>query len=284
MKISEIFYSAQGEGIRTGVLSTWVRFAGCNLRCQGFFQRDPTMPGTFINPIEGVDPKTISKIEDLPVVKYGCDTIYAIDPRFKHLFKDMTVDEVVQQVLDITPGGSDWQHPISKNGIDLCITGGEPMLYQDEVAQIIKKTGANNIQIETNGTRKLENNFIELYKHGSNVLFWNISPKLFHVSGESDDKTWKPEVIRSYFNLSNVGCLKFVINDREDAWNELNSKVKTLRNMDVYLPVYVMPVGSTYEQQTNTETLSKIATRAVNEGYHLSSRLQSIFWGNTVGV
>jgi 7-carboxy-7-deazaguanine synthase len=33
MKISEIFYSVQGEGLLTGVPSVFIRTSGCNLRC-----------------------------------------------------------------------------------------------------------------------------------------------------------------------------------------------------------------------------------------------------------
>src|SRR5205807_10197105 len=33
MKIAEIFYSIQGEGMLTGVPSVFIRTSGCNLRC-----------------------------------------------------------------------------------------------------------------------------------------------------------------------------------------------------------------------------------------------------------
>ncbi len=43
--VSEIFGpTIQGEGVRTGVISVWVRFWGCNLNCNGFGQSEPTKP------------------------------------------------------------------------------------------------------------------------------------------------------------------------------------------------------------------------------------------------
>ena len=33
LKVSEIFYSVQGEGITTGVPAVFVRLSGCNLMC-----------------------------------------------------------------------------------------------------------------------------------------------------------------------------------------------------------------------------------------------------------
>lgn len=33
MRVNEIFYSLQGEGLHTGTPATFVRFSGCNLKC-----------------------------------------------------------------------------------------------------------------------------------------------------------------------------------------------------------------------------------------------------------
>ena len=33
MKVIELFLSVNGEGLKSGELATFVRFAGCNLRC-----------------------------------------------------------------------------------------------------------------------------------------------------------------------------------------------------------------------------------------------------------
>jgi hypothetical protein len=84
--------------------------------------------------------------------------------------------------------------------------------------------------------------------------------------------------------MSQHGCLKFVVNDRDETWLELDQYVQTLRKMRVNLPIYVMPVGATYEQQTDTETLSKIANKAIARGFHVSGRLQCSLFGNGIGT
>ena len=88
IRISETFLSVQGEGLRTGVLSVWQRYFGCSLSCPGFFQTDPTDVNTYVDPLGGVDPKQYKTLADIPVMKVGCDTLYAIDPRFKHCTTD----------------------------------------------------------------------------------------------------------------------------------------------------------------------------------------------------
>lgn len=297
------FLSIQGEGNRTGVLTAFVRLFGCNLNCSGFKQEDPTDSSTWILPqftIEGVF--NTKNLNDLPVFEYGCDSGYSWSPLYKHLARDYTNQELKLELDKIVPS---WKHPITENSVDICFTGGEPMLQQMKISEFwdsaFSKYSIEDldrypwvVQIETNGTVPLNPKFTNWVcgmhdgsRSGKSVSYinWNISPKLYNVSGETD--SWHPDVIASYFDFSETvsGHLKFVMNDSDAAWDELNTKVEQLRDMHFPLPpIYVMPVGSTTEQQTNTEYLEKIAKRAIADGYHISGRLQSILFSNKVGT
>src|SRR5262245_2614173 len=43
--VNEVFYSTQGEGIRTGTANVFVRLSGCNLQCD--LESGPLSPGGF---------------------------------------------------------------------------------------------------------------------------------------------------------------------------------------------------------------------------------------------
>lgn len=65
LKISEIFYSIQGEGSNTGVAMAFVRLAGCNLNCSfcdtkyAFNSGDEMATGEIIKQIKAYNPKWV---------------------------------------------------------------------------------------------------------------------------------------------------------------------------------------------------------------------------------
>lgn len=291
VRISEIFKSVQGEGDRTGRLSIWIRFFQCNLQCDGFGQQDPTDPSTYVLPYKAINLANINSLGDLPVFKTGCDSSYSWSARYKHLVQEYTVDEIVEKIEELLPKDKDnesvWRHPITLNEIDLCFTGGEPMLHQKVMIDIIdtihKKHGQYpDIQIETNGTIPLEGAFESLMFR--EFIRMNISPKLFNVSGELAVRAWRPEVLKSYLSIG--GCIfKFVVNNSDDSWEELNKRAREIRKISTgFPPIFVMFVGATKEQQSDPTELKKFADRAVAEGYNISGRLHAILWGNGIGT
>lgn len=101
MKISEIFYSIQGEGLNIGMPQIFVRLFGCNLRC------------------------------------VWCDSKYAMEGEYEELTPRQVLDRIEK-----------WP---CKN---ICITGGEPLVQQRELYQLLKLLFRYNyyVQLFTNGT------------------------------------------------------------------------------------------------------------------------------------
>lgn len=294
--VSELFGpTIQGEGVRTGVMSVWVRYWGCNLECNGFGQKEPTKPETYVLPYNTLNLINVKVLEDLPVFEYGCDSSYSWSKKYRHLAKAYQTEELADKLYSLLPGGK-FKHPVTDQTYDLCLTGGETMMQQKQIVELIsymieQDNFPYDIQIETNGTRPMSQELAEFIQkttagveNGKINWHFSISPKLWNVAGEKDEDAWKPEVIKRYFEVNPAGWLKFVVNNREETWEELNCKTTTLREIDVKYPVYVMPVGSTKNAQEDSAVISAIANRAIKEGYHISGRLHCTIWGNTVGV
>lgn len=290
-----VFRSVQGEGDMTGRLSIWVRFFGCNLNCNGFMQKDPTDESMYILPYLGVDVSKITRVEDLPVFAQGCDSGYSWAPKFKKFTTDYAsakdlVEQAINPLLYDGAHGKTWYHPLTDNSIDLCFTGGEPMMQQKAMVEIMREVDVNSkaicVQVETNGTKPVDSVLKQFYYEANGgdgfYIHFNISPKLYHVSGEKN--AVKYDIIRQYQELTQSGMLKFVMNNDPRAWAELNEHVKNLQSEGIYLQPYIMPVGATAEQQKDSDVLKEIANRAIDNGYHVSGRLHAILFGNTVGV
>lgn len=76
MKVKEIFCSFQGEGVRCGTLNVFVRFSGCNLRCD--FARSDKSPGGFACDTDftgGMDYSTGELLAKMAEVGAGCKAV-----------------------------------------------------------------------------------------------------------------------------------------------------------------------------------------------------------------
>jgi 7-carboxy-7-deazaguanine synthase len=316
---SEIFYSIQGEGKYTGVPTAWLRFFLCNLQCDGFGQKDPTDESTYELPYLDFDPKSVNRIEDLPVWKFGCDSSYSWSSKFKHLQMRKNAVEICDDIQaslsnEHNPTGV-FRHPLSRQEQHMCFTGGEPLMKhgQDAIVAIMKEfkdrpggpmvgmttgtsfsKGSNQpefITFETNGTQPLSDEFVSYFKNRGNFageVFFSISPKLFTVSGEKADKAIKPEVVKQYNDLSGAGQLKFVISADPRSWEEMDKVIAEFRAAGVEYPVYIMPVGATEEGQAGEygshASAGKVAEMAYQRGYNVSARVHVYLWGNLIGV
>ena len=291
---SEIFDSIQGEGQYTGVPTAWLRFFLCNLQCNGFGQKDPTDPSTYVLPYQEFDANRISTVEELPVWEYGCDSSYSWSKKYKHLQHKATPEVIAQRVRDAFTNEhnkGNWHRR------HMCFTGGEPLMkHAQECSIAVMKHWVKEgnfprcITYETNGTQTLTDEFIEYFRSHYGELLFSVSPKLWSVAGEKSKRAIKPEVIAQYndsFSILDSDCfvsgqLKFVVGPKQEQWDEMESVIARLRELGVDWPVWVMPVGATVEGQKLVD--GDVAKMAFQRGYNVSARVHTYLWGNTVGV
>lgn len=298
-RYSEIFYSFQGEAELAGKPSVWLRFFGCNLECNGFGQKDPTDPSTYVLPYQTFDISSIKRLEDLPVWEYGCDSSYSWSARYKGLVHDNTVAEICDLITDqmrhpTNPDGL-FVHPVTGQDTQLCFTGGEPMMNQRAMIAIMQEFKRRDnlpetVTVETNATKKITEELTNyLIDEFEGRWHWAMSPKLFTVSGEKD--AVKPDVIFDYIVGAPSSCiLKFVCNGTDANWQELDQAVSAIRNrlaeethVNFWMPdVWVMPVGATKEEQEDAQ-VAKIAMEAMRRGYMVATRNHVYVFGNSIG-
>lgn len=111
--VNDMFLSLQGEGMRTGTMNVFVRFAGCNLACS--------------KESHGFD----------------CDTEFVSS-------RHMTAEEIADHIWRLW--GKKEKGPPDKY-LGIIFTGGEPALQLDkELIAELRRVGAWTIAIETNGS------------------------------------------------------------------------------------------------------------------------------------
>ena len=279
LKVSELFYSIQGEGRYMGVPSVFLRTYGCNFTCGGFGMPKGEMSSE--RDVIAIKAEDYTDYKSLPLVSTGCDSYASWDPRFKHLSPVLSTVSIVDSILTILPHGR-WMDE------HLVITGGEPLLgWQRAYPELLsneKMRGLKEITFETNGTQELSQDlsvYLQQWKinREKNALTFSVSPKL-SISGEKWSEAICPSIIRQYESIGFV-YLKFVIATSEDAI-EADKAVQEFRNGGFRGPVYFMPCGGV-ESLYNLNA-KNVAIEAMNRGYRYSDRLQVPLFKNEWGT
>jgi organic radical activating enzyme len=281
IKVSECFYSIQGEGRYTGVPSIFLRTFGCNFTCDGF-----GMPKGEKSPERhNIDPKQYNTYKELPLVSTGCDSYASWDVRFKKLSPLYTIDELANKIVELLPY-KEWRDE------HLVITGGEPLLgWQKSYPVLLEHPLMKNLKeitFETNGTQPLSKEFADYlrswnqrqYPHGNcGEITFSVSAKL-SVSGEQREIAIKPEIVFSYQEFGHT-YLKFVVATQEDC-DEALEVTELYRKAGFTGNVYLMPVGGVESvYYLNNKTVAELAMKY---GLRYSDRLQVPLFKNAHGT
>jgi 7-carboxy-7-deazaguanine synthase len=149
------------------------------------------------------------------------------------------------------------------------ITGGEPMLHQDRLPELIvqlKAQGFDFIELETNGM------FVPNEKMLDSVSWWNCSPKLSN-NGLDASANVVPEALAAIAATGRAD-FKFVVTSREDI-----AEIET-----DYLPhiereqVMLMPEGRSRDKQLRS--MPWIIEECSRRGFRFSPRLHILAWNN----
>ena len=286
LKISELFYSIQGEGRFMGVPSVFLRTFGCNFTCDGFGM--PKGEKSDERNVISIKADSFKNYNDLPLVHTGCDSYASWDPRFKHLSPVLDVEAIVEAIVDTLPH-KEWKDE------HLVITGGEPLLgWQKQYPELLsneKMIALKELTFETNGTQPLSSEFKQYLlnwtlnnkgrtsKRGVDALTFSVSPKL-SVSGEKWEDAICPEIVAGY-EWCGYTYLKFVIGSQEDA-EEAEEAVNAYRKAGFSGPVYLMPLGGT--ERLYSLNNRSVAEYAMRKGWRYSDRLQIPLFKNAWGT
>jgi 7-carboxy-7-deazaguanine synthase len=291
IKVSEVFYSLQGEGRFIGVPSVFLRTYGCNFTCAGF----GCAPGEKSTGADEVA-RNIELYKDfnsLPLVETGCDSYASWHPAYKHLSPTQTTDELVERMLALTPNNQWVQN--NGNDVHLVITGGEPLLgWQRAYSELLshpRMADLKNITFETNGTQELHKDFRHFLlnwtlnskfgkfgKRGTEALTFSVSAKL-SASGELWEEAIRPDIVMSYADLGHT-YLKFVVETDEHIADAIRA-TNEYRRAGFTGSIYLMPQGGVVKPYDQNKL--RIADICVAQGWNYSPRLHVDLWGNGWG-
>ena len=196
-----------------------------------------------------------------------CDTRYTWDSKNIDTATLLSVDELTKRILGLIP--SSVEQDVMPH---IVITGGEPMLFQDNIVLLITKLKSSNfrfVEIETSGTI---NPSVDIR---NSIDWWNCSPKLSNSLLKKSDRI-VPDAIESFCNMNNVDY-KFVVRNSKDV-DEME------QDYGAFIPkdkIWLMPEGLTSASQI--KRLKEIMQVCLDRGYRITPRLHILLWGNEKG-
>jgi len=191
-----------------------------------------------------------------------CDTKYTWDwQNFNYQTEVVELGpEIVQQKIQ----AYDCSHVV--------ITGGEPMLQQEELQPLVKSLAAEGytVEVETNGTIPPTPGMLR------HIGQWNVSPKL-RTSGNQLLETQNPLALQTFAALPDA-YFKFVIAVESDV-----DEVCTLRDQYDLAPqrILLMPEGRTLDALARKSAW--LPELCVQHGFRFTTRLHIILWGDERG-
>ena len=184
-----------------------------------------------------------------------CDTPYTWDwSRF-----DQSVELRRVEVAEVVAAVEAMDVPM------VVVTGGEPLLQQAALLDLLPALSPRRIEIETAGTIAPRPELVAL------VDQFNVSPKLAN-SGNPEERRVKPDVLRAFAETGKA-VFKFVVAGPEELDEVAAFGVS---------PVWVMPEGTSAE--VLHARMAALADEVIARGWNLSPRLHVELWGDRRGV
>jgi organic radical activating enzyme len=152
----------------------------------------------------------------------------------------------------------------------LVITGGEPLLQQASVEDLLSELAGYFVEVETNGT------LLPGATLARRVDQWNVSPKLSN-SGVRQCSRIKPDVL-AVLRDTQRAWLKFVVAEPEQVTEviELITAVQWPSHRVILMPQALDAI----ELATRSVW---VAQAAIARGFRFSTRLHLLLWGNSRG-
>ena len=196
-----------------------------------------------------------------------CDTRFTWDADDIEPGELITIDELATlSVSRVRDQGSRAEE------IHVVLTGGEPMLHQDRLPDLIdalQGAGFSYFEIETNGM------FVPSKEMTERISWWNCSPKLTN-NGLGTEVNVVPEAIRA-IGATGKADFKFVIRDESDIAEMLDTYGELVARDRIML----MPEGFTRARQLRT--MPDVINLCSKYGFRFSPRLHILAWGNERG-